>query len=139
MQGMSQSSVIDSLILNEVREAISKLKDGKAAGICDTPAELLKTGGELMAQSLHAAIWQSGSIPSNLSRGMVIPLWKGKGDRWDFSNYRGITLLSIPSKVFAHILLKWIHKHLLSHQRLEQSEFTPGKSTIDRILVFESL
>ena len=39
----------DSPSLAEVREAISKLKSGKAAGICGIPAELLKAGGEPMA------------------------------------------------------------------------------------------
>ena len=123
--------------LTEVRGAISKLKSGKAAGICGIPAELLKAGGEPMARGLHAvlaAIWQSGSVPPDLLRGVVIPLWKGKGDRWDCSNHRGITLLSVPGKVLAHILLRRIRDHLLRHQRLEQSGFTPGKSTIDRIL-----
>ncbi|XP_063591894.1 glutamate [NMDA] receptor subunit 1-like [Penaeus indicus] len=35
-------------ILTEVRMAISKLKYGKAATICDIPAEMLKSGGEPM-------------------------------------------------------------------------------------------
>ncbi|XP_069972146.1 uncharacterized protein [Penaeus vannamei] len=76
------------------RGAISKLKSGKAAGICGIPAELLKAGGEPIARALHAvlaAIWRSGTIPPYLSRGVVIPLWKGKGDRWDCSNHPGIT------------------------------------------------
>ena len=50
------------------------------------------------------------------------------------SNHRGITLLSIPGKVLAHIFLRRIRDHLLRHQRLEQSGFTPGKSTKDRTL-----
>ena len=49
-------------------------------------------------------------------------------------NHQGITLLSIPGKVLAHILLRRIRHHLLRHQRPEQSGFTPGKSTVDRIL-----
>ena len=123
--------------LTEVREAISKLKGGKAAGFCGIPAELLKSGGDSMARGLHtvlAAIWQSGTIPPDLLKGVVIPLWKGKGDRWDCGNHRGITLLSVPGKVLALILLRRIRAHLLMHQRPEQSGFTPGKSTIDRIL-----
>ena len=123
--------------LTEVREAISKLKRGKAAGFCGIPAELLKSGGDAMARGLHtvlAAIWQSGTIPPDLLKGVVIPLWKGKGDRWDCGNHRGITLLSVPGKVLALILLRRIRDHLLMHQRPEQSGFTPGKSTIDRIL-----
>ncbi|XP_069983535.1 uncharacterized protein [Penaeus vannamei] len=114
--------------LTEVRGAISKLKSGKAAGICGIPAEQLKAGGELMARGLHAvlaAIWQYSSVPLDLLRGVVIPLWKGKGDRWDCSNHQGITLLSIQGKVLAHILLRRIRDHLLRHQRLKQSGFTP--------------
>ncbi|XP_037778082.1 uncharacterized protein LOC119574877 [Penaeus monodon] len=65
---------------------------------------------------------------------MVIPLWKGKRDRWDCSNYCGITWLSMPGKVFSDIHLKRIRDHLLRHQRSEQSGFTSGKSTIDYIL-----
>lgn len=119
------------------REAISKQKDGKAVGIIDIPAELLRVGGEAMAQGLNsvlAAIWQPGSDSPDLMRGMAFPLWKGNEDRWDCSSYLGIMLLSIPGKVSAHILLKWMCDQLLRHQRLEQSGFTSGKSTIDQIL-----
>ncbi|XP_069992020.1 uncharacterized protein [Penaeus vannamei] len=42
------------------------------------------------------------------------------------SNHRGITLLSIPGKVLAQILLRHIRDHLLRHQRPEQSGFTPS-------------
>ena len=47
---------------------------------------------------------------------MVVPIWKGKGDRQDCSNYRGITLLSVPGKVLVHFLLTRIRTHLLKHQ-----------------------
>ncbi|XP_070000710.1 uncharacterized protein [Penaeus vannamei] len=80
---------------------------GKAAGISYILAELLKTGGGPMVRGLHAvlaAIWRSGTVPPDLLRGMVIPLWKR------------------------------IRDLLLRHQRLEQSGFTPGESTIYHIL-----
>ncbi|XP_069993526.1 uncharacterized protein [Penaeus vannamei] len=116
--------------LTEVRGSISKLTSCKAARICGILAELLKAGGEPMARGLHAAIWQSGTVPPNLLWGVVIPLWKGKGDRWDCSNYRDITLLIIRGKVLVYILLRRIRDHLLRHQRLEQSGFTPGRATV---------
>ncbi|XP_050735881.1 uncharacterized protein LOC127008208 [Eriocheir sinensis] len=52
--------------LGEVREAVAKLRGGKASGACNISAELLKAGGEAMIHGLHAvltAIWQSGTIP----------------------------------------------------------------------------
>ena len=40
--------------IDEVKEAVSKLRGGKAAGICNISAELLKAGGEAMIRGLHA-------------------------------------------------------------------------------------
>ncbi|KAG0723665.1 Dipeptidase 3 [Chionoecetes opilio] len=128
--------------LDEVREAVAKLSGGKAAGVCNISAGLLKAGGEAMIRGLHAvltAVWQSGTIPPDWKRGLVVPIWKGKGDRQDCNNYRGITLFSVPGKVFTHLLLTRIRSHLLKHQRAQQSGFTPGKSTTDRILALRVL
>ena len=128
--------------LAEVREAVAKLKGGKAPGVCNISVELLKGGGEAMIRGLHAvltAVWHSGIVPPDWKRGLVIPIFKGKGSRQDCGNYRGITLLSVPGKVLAHLLLMRVRGHLLEHQRPEQSGFTPGKSTIDRILALRVL
>ena len=128
--------------LAEVREAVNKLKWGKAAGICNISAEMLKAGGETMIHGLHAvlcAVWRTGTIPPDWKRGLVVPIWKGKGDRQDCNNYRGITLLSVPGKVLAHVLLMRVRSQLLKYQRPEQSGFTPGKSTTDRILALRVL
>ena len=128
--------------IDEVRRAVARLKGGKAAGVCGIAAELLKAGGEAMIHGLHAvlsAVWQTGTIPPDWKRGLVIPLWKGKGDQKDCTNYRGITLLSVPGKVLAHLLLARVRNHLLQTQRPEQSGFTPKKSTVDRILALRVL
>ena len=47
---------------------------------------------------------------------------------------QGITLLTVPGKVLAQIILDRVCQKLLIHQRHEQSGFTPEKSTVDRIL-----
>ena len=38
--------------IDEVKEAVAKLRDGKAASICNISAELIKTGGEAMIANL---------------------------------------------------------------------------------------
>ena len=109
---------------------------GKAPGICGIHAELLKAGGDAVLMSLHVILcsaWNTGIIPTDWKRGLVVPLWKGNGDRQDCSNYRGVTLLSVLGKVFAQIILDRIRQHLLEHQHPEQSGFTPKMSTIDCI------
>ena len=128
--------------LLETRDAVSRLKSGKAAGACGIHAEFLKAGGGGAVEALHvilSSVWTSGEIPSDWKRGIIVPLWKGKGNRQDCNAYRGVTLLSVPSKVLARILLNRIRPHLLKHQRPEQSGFTPKRSTIDRILALRVL
>ena len=52
--------------IGDVKEAVTKLRGGKASGICNINAELLKAGGEVMIRGLHAvltAVWHSGTIP----------------------------------------------------------------------------
>ena len=45
-----------------------------------------------------------------------------------------VTLLSVPGKVFARIIIDRVHHHLLEHQRPEKSGFTSKRSMIDHIL-----
>ena len=49
-----------------------------------------------------------------------------------------ITLLSVPGKDLARILLDRVTQKLLNQQRHEQSGFTPKKSTLDHILALRS-
>jgi len=91
--------------------------------------------------SSHAVLcsaWNTSNISTDWKRGLVVPLWKGKGDRQDCNNYRGVTLHSVPGKVFARIILNRDCHHLLEHQHPEQSGFTPKRSMIHHILALRS-
>ena len=61
---------------------------------------------------------------------MLSHIYTGKGSRRECSNYRGITLLSCPGKLFAHILLNRIKDKLIATRRKEQSVSFP----VDRII-----
>ncbi|CAH1266642.1 Hypp3468 [Branchiostoma lanceolatum] len=77
-------------------------------------------------------------IPEDWLLGVILPFWK-KGPKDVCSNYRGITLLSVPGKVFANVILARLRPLLIRKQRKEQSGFTPGRSTVDRILTLRLL
>ncbi|KAI8518904.1 hypothetical protein Bbelb_021610 [Branchiostoma belcheri] len=127
--------------LEEVVKAIGKLKPGRAAGDDGITPELLLHGGCSLAgqlQQLFTIIWRSDTVPADWLLGVILPFWK-KGPKDVCSNYRGITLLSVPGKVFANILLARLRPLLLRKQRQEQSGFTPGRSTVDRILTLRLL
>jgi len=102
----------------------------------------LKAGGYHKAQWLtkvFQAVWQTGQMPSDWKKGIILPLYKGKGSRRECKNYRGITLLSTPGKAFAITLLAWVKTKLLEVWRPEQSGFTPHRSTVDRIATLNTL
>ena len=61
----------------------------------------------------------------------LTPIYKGKGDILDCSNYRGIKLLSHTFKIFERIIDKRL-RAIIEVSEIQQG-FMPGKSTIDGI------
>jgi len=49
---------------------------------------------------VHQVAWKFGKIPKQWQAGVIIPILE-KGDHKQCSNYRGISLLSLPEKVYA--------------------------------------
>ena len=85
----------------ETQTALNQLKFVEALGICGIHAELPKAHGNAVLMSLHPVLcsaWNTGIIPTDWKRGLVVPLQEGKGDRQDCNNYRGVTLLSVLGK-----------------------------------------
>ena len=92
----------------EIIHAVKKMKNGKAAGPDGIPAEALKTDRGTAADMLlplFEKIWEQEEIPTDWKDGHINKLPK-KGDLSSCENYRGITLLSVPGKVFNRILLE---------------------------------
>ena len=80
------------------------MKNRKAPGIDRIPAEVLKAGGEPMTDMLHNifnAICVHEKTPKDWARMMVAPIHMKRNP----GNYRAISLLPIPGKVFIRILL----------------------------------
>lgn len=81
----------------EVSTAITSLKNNKASGPDNLPAELLKMGGEELTNALYKIvlqIWNEQTLPAQWLEGATLPLHK-KGDKMICENYRGITLLEV--------------------------------------------
>ena len=66
-------------------------------------------------------------------------LYKGKGPRNECKSYRPITLLSVPGKVFAHVILARLEPLFSATRRPQQSGFTRNRSTLDAILALRLL
>ena len=124
--------------VDDIKEAVVKLKSGKAVGICNISVKLFKVGGEAMISGLHTVLCApclSGIVPPGWKkRGwLVVLIWKGKGDRNNCNSNCGITLFSKQGIAVSLLLLVRLCSHLLKHQTPEQSGFTPGKSTTELI------
>ena len=119
----------------EIRRAIMKLKSGRAAGPDDIPAEALKAEVEITAELFHPLfqkIWEEEQVPAEWKEGYLIKLPK-KGNLSSCSNYRGITLLSIPGKVFSRILLDKMKDAVDTKLRDQQAGFRKDRSCIDQV------
>jgi len=116
----------------EIKKALKDLRRGKAAGVDNISPKVLKVDLDITANMLHPLfekIWNEGEMPNDWRCGLLIKLPK-KGDTPNCDNWRGITLLSIPSKVFTRILLNRIKEQRL---RKKQAGFCPNRSCIDQI------
>ena len=102
----------DAPMLGEVRRAIRKLRNGRAARSDGIQPELLKYAEEPVSTSLHslfAQVWKSGLVPAEWREGIIVSLYKRKGLRNKCGSYRPISLLSVPGKMFANVLLARLH------------------------------
>ena len=114
---------------------IESLKFGKSAGIDEIRPEMLKAMGKegvLWVTRVIKVAWERGETPGDWQTGMIVPLFK-KGDKRVCSNYRGISLLSLPGKVYAKVLE--VRSRAMVESRLgdEQCGFRPGRSTTDQL------
>ena len=126
----------------EVLLTINNLKNGRAPDADGIFPECVKYAGPPVVEALHCLfekLWSSGHIPSEWRDGIIIPVYKGKGSRSQCGNYRPISLLSIPTKMFSLILLQRIQPLLLAKRRPQQSGFTSGRSAINAVLALRLL
>ncbi|CAH8471399.1 unnamed protein product [Schistosoma rodhaini] len=121
--------------IEEISMAIRQIKSGKAAGPDNIPAEALKANVTATAKILHilfGKIWDEEHVPTDWKEGLLIKIPK-KGDLSKCDNYRGITLLSIPGKVFNRVLLNRMKDSVDAQLRDQQAGFRKDRSCTDQI------
>lgn len=126
---------VASPTFEEVSAAITSLKNNKAPGPDNIPAELLKNGGEELANVIYeivVKVFNNEEIPEEWLEGIIVPLHK-KGDKLNCENYRGIALLNVAYKVFS----RWLFNRLSTHAEAVIGEYQCGfrrdRSTTDQI------
>jgi len=95
----------------------------------------LKEGGPCTVEVLHRILtfaWEKEEIPDDWKRGLLVKLTK-KGDLSRCGNWRGIMLLSIPSKVLTRVILNRMRVAVDEALRDEQAGFRKDCSCTDQI------
>jgi len=111
------------------------MKNGKAAGADNIPAEVLKADPYMSADillPLFQDIWQKEKFPKEWKEEIIKKVPK-KGDLSQCRNWRGVALLAVISKIFNNIILERIKISLEMGPRKEQAGFRHSRSCIDQL------
>ena len=84
--------------------------------------------------NLFNMIMEEKRLPVEWKKAIIVPIFKNKG-----SNYRGISLISVSSKVFMRVLLNRIKPKVEEGLREEQAGFRSGRSTVDQIFALRQV
>ena len=127
----------------EIKDALQKMKIGKAFGLDEICAEYLKSAENVVVPFLYRfynKLYNVCYFPMEWSKSIIIPLFE-KGEEKNPDNYRGISLLSIVSKVFTAILNKRLYSWAEKEEKIspEQAGFRRSYSTIDHIFSLISI
>ena len=132
---------IETPSYEEVLKAINILKNHKAPGEDNIPAELIKAGGTQLWNRLHQIIvkvWEEENLPEDWLTGLLIPIHK-KGCRTDCGNYRGICLLNVSYKILAVILYDRLAIYSEEIIGDYQCGFRNGRSTTDQLFIIRQI
>ena len=135
------NDVLDHIAFDivEIKMCLNSLLSKLSCGPDNIPNVFLKKLFNVISTPL-ALMWQKSikcsKIPQKWKHTNVIPVFKGKGSKFDVSNYRPISLTSNICKVTESIIHKYIIKQCDKHKLLSNSQhgFKQRFSTTSNLL-----
>ena len=127
--------------MHEISKAISRLRNGTAAGSSRIQPELVKFGGEELNTKLMALfgyVWRDGCVPREWADAILIPIPK-KGDLSQCDNWRGIAVLDVVGKVLASVLQRRLQVFAEEFLPESQCGFRRGRGCSDMIFTVRQL
>ena len=118
------------------------MKKGRAPGIDEMRVEMVMAAGEseiIWTKRLLHTCMRQGKVPEEWRTGLIVPIWKKKGDVQDPGKYRGITLLSHIMKLLERILDVRIRKNVEQELGEEQQGFRKGRGTTDGMFALRQM
>ncbi|CAH1274650.1 Hypp5351 [Branchiostoma lanceolatum] len=109
---------------NSIEKLLASLNPTKAAGPDGiTPCVLRELAKELspILTTIYQSSMRTGQVPQDWKEALVTPMFK-KGEHYTASNYRPISLTSVPAKILEHVLVSAIMRHLDSNSILSAQQ-----------------
>ena len=134
----NQSNLVLVITEDDVRNAISELTMGKAAGQDGLTPEAFVYGGccvNILVTLFNRCI-QQRNIPVDWKTALICPVYK-KGDHTLATNYRPIALTSVARRIHEKCLAR---AYIKSYEALlsdSQCGFRPGRNTQQQIFVLQ--
>lgn len=140
-QETARSETIINVTREEFDKAVRKMKLGKSAGQDMITPEMIKQAGEKTKEELLKIInmcIKERRTPRDWQTGIIAPIHK-KGDVRECGNFRGISLLSIPGKIYARVIEQRIRERIEGKLEEVQCGFRKGRSTQDLIFTLRQI
>ena len=124
----------------EVKNALRRMKKGKAVGPYELPVEVWKCMGKMGIKfliRLFNRLLVGERMPEEWRRSVLIPIYKYKTEAQCCENYKGIKLMSHTMKVWERIIKARIRDRVESSK--QQYGFMPGKGITDAMFALKML
>ena len=133
------NSAIDD---DEILNAVKNMSTNKAFS-GQIPPKFIKFGIPVLLpfiKLLFNRLYSTGEFPASWSKILLIPIYK-KGNVQEPSNYRGVALMDVLSKIYISIVTKRLTFYVEAYGRLSESQagFRSSYSTVDNAFVLYSI
>ena len=132
------SPKIRTSVVNEakIKSIIRFLKPKNSSGYDETSCKITESCASIISSPLRYIYNYSlhtGIFPDRLKIAVVKPLHK-KGDKFNISNYRPISLLPTFSKIFEKAMYSRLNQHLYTNNMLVPEQYAFRKAWLLRML-----
>ena len=125
---------------SKVREALKRMKGGKAMGPDGIPIKVWRCLGDIAIvwlTKLFNHIFRSNKMPDEWRRSILVPIYKNKGDIQSCTNYRGIKLMSHTMKLWERVIEHRLRA--ITWVSMNQFSFMPERSTMEAIFLIRQV
>ena len=125
MTGRNVNFSISSISQEEVDKIIKDLKNSKSCGVDNLDTYILKLTRKNIVPAvchiLNLSI-QSKKFPTKWKIAKVVPLYKGKGSKYDPKSYRPVAIFPILSKVLERAMFKQLVSYMEDNNLFNPSD-----------------